>query len=55
VEHRLFDYKLLENDRDRLKAAVTWSENRPVNKDILGIKFYKFFKEFMNNIILDKV
>jgi len=51
VDHILFDCKLLEHDRDRLKAAVT----RSVNKDTLSIKFYKFFKEFTNNIILDKV
>jgi len=55
VDHILFDCKLLEHDRDRLKPAVTRSENWPVNKDTLSIKFYKFFKEFTNSIILDKV
>jgi len=55
VDHILFDCKLLEHDRDRLKAAVTRSENWSVNKDTLSIKIYKFFKEFKNNIILDKV
>ena len=52
VDHILFDCKPLEHDRDRLKAAVTRSENWPVNKDTHSIKFYKFFKEFTNNIIL---
>jgi hypothetical protein len=55
VDHILFDCKLLEHNRDRLKAVVTRSENWPVNKDTLSIKFYKFFKEFTNNITLDKV
>ena len=32
VDHILFDCELLEHDRDRLNAAVTRSENWPVNK-----------------------
>ena len=55
VDHILFDCKLLQHDRDRLEATVTWSENRPVSKDKLGIKFYKNFKEFMKIMLLDKV
>jgi len=55
VDHILFDCKLLQHDRDRLKAAVTRSENWQVSKDKLSIKYYKNFKEFMNNISLDKV
>ena len=51
-DYILFDCKLLEHDRDRLEAAVTRSEKWPVNKDTLSIEF---FKEFTNNIILDKV
>jgi len=45
----------LENERDRLKAAVIRSEIWPVSKDKLGVKFYKKFKEFANSISLDKV
>jgi len=55
VDHISFDCKLLEQDRVKLKAVVTRSEKWPVSKDKLSIKFYKNFKEFMNNIILDKV
>jgi len=55
VDQILFECKLLEHDKDRLKAALTRSENWPVNKDTISIKFYKFFKEFTNSIILDKV
>ena len=55
VDHILYECKLLAHDRDRLKAVVMWSENWPVSKDKLTIKFYKNFKEFTNNILLDKV
>jgi hypothetical protein len=54
VEHILYDCKLDEHDRDRPKAAVIRSESWPVRKDILGIKYYKNFKEFTDNIILNK-
>jgi hypothetical protein len=55
VDHILFDCKLLEQHRDRLKAVVTRSEKWPVSRDKLSIKFYKYFKEFTNNIKLDNV
>jgi hypothetical protein len=54
VEHILYDCRLHEHDRDRLKAVVIRSESWPVRKDILGIKYYKNFKEFTDNIILNK-
>ena len=38
VDHRLLDCKLLEHDSDRLKAAVTRSQNWPVSKDKLSKK-----------------
>ena len=41
VDHILYECKLLEHDKDRLKAAVIRSENWPVSKDKLSIKFYK--------------
>ena len=55
VGHILYECKLLEQDRDRLKAVVIRTENWPVSKDKLNIKFYKNFKEFTNTILLDKV
>jgi chitinase len=55
VDHILFDCKLLDHDRARLKAAMLWSENWPVGKNKLSIKFYKSFKEFTNNILFDKL
>jgi hypothetical protein len=41
--------------RVRLKAEVTRSEKWPASRDKLGIKFYKYFKEFTSNIRLDTV
>jgi len=55
VNHILFDCKLLEHDKDRLKAAVLRSENWPVSKNKLSIKFYNIFKEFTNSILFDKL
>jgi chitinase len=55
MDHILFDFRLPEHDRDRLKAAVLWSENWPVSKNKLGTKFYKSFKEFTINILFDKL
>jgi hypothetical protein len=55
VDHILFACKLLENDRVRLKASVIQSENWPVSKNKLTTKFYKSFKEFMNNILFHKL
>jgi len=55
VDHIPYECKLLEHERDRLKAAVILSEHWPVSKDKLSIKFYKIFKEFANSLLLDRV
>jgi hypothetical protein len=55
VDHILYEYKLSEHERGRLKATVIRSENWPVSKDKLSINFYRNFKEFANSILLDKV
>ena len=53
VEHILYKCKHHEQDRDRLKAAVIRADGWPVRKDILGIKYYKYLKEFTDNIQLN--
>ena len=55
VDHVLYECKLLEHETDRLKAAVIRSENWPISKHKLGIKFYKNFKEFANSLLIEKV
>jgi hypothetical protein len=41
VDHILFDCKLLEQEKDRLKAAVLRSENWPMSKNKLINKYNK--------------
>jgi hypothetical protein len=45
--------KLQEQERDRLKAAITKSEQWPVSKYKLVLKYYDNFKQFMDNIVLN--
>jgi hypothetical protein len=52
VDHILFHCKLLEQERDRLKAAVLRSENWPVSKNKLINKYNKKFNISTNNIFL---
>jgi pterin-4a-carbinolamine dehydratase len=54
VDHILFDCILHEQERDKLKAAVKRPDSWPVSKDKLGIKYHKNFKDFTNNILLNK-
>jgi hypothetical protein len=51
IDHILFDCKLLEQKRGRLKAAVLRSENWPVSKNKRVNKYNKIFNIFMNNIV----
>jgi hypothetical protein len=44
IDHILFNSELVEQERDRLKAAVLRSETWPVGKDILINKYSKNFK-----------
>jgi hypothetical protein len=55
VDHIIYDCKLLEQERSRLKAGVIQTEKWPVSRDKLSTKFYRYFKEFTDNIKLNKV
>ena len=46
IDHILFGCELVEQERDRLKAAVLRSEKWPVSKDILINRYSKNFKKF---------
>ena len=50
VDNILFDCKLLEQERDSLKAKILRTENCPVSKN----KYNKNLKKFTNNISFDK-
>jgi hypothetical protein len=43
-----------DHDRDKLKAAVIRPDSWPVSKVKLGAKYYKNFKDFTDNILLNK-
>jgi hypothetical protein len=51
----MFECKLLEQERERLKETVLRSENWPVRKNKLVNKYYKNLTEFTNNISFDKL
>ena len=54
VDHIIYSCKLQEQERDRLKAAITKSEQWPVSKNKLVLKYYDNFKRFTDNIVLNK-
>jgi len=54
VYHILFDCTLLEQERDKLKAGVTRTENWPVSYNKLSIRYYKNLKEYIDRIMWNK-
>jgi hypothetical protein len=54
VDHTIYSCKLQEQKKDRLKAAITKSEQWPVSKNKLILKYYENFKRFTDNIVLNK-
>ena len=55
VDHVLYDCKIFDEERDRLKAAVMRTDNWPISKNNLIKKFYKDFAKFTNIINFDKM
>jgi len=55
VDHVIYDCKLFDEERDRLKAAVMRTDNWPVSKNNLIKNFYKNFAKFTNIINFDKM
>jgi len=55
VDNILFNCTFLEQERDKLKAVVTRTENRPVSYNKLSIKYYKNFKEYIDKIIWNNI
>jgi hypothetical protein len=46
TDHILYDYELVKQERDKLKAEILRSENCSVSKDTLINKYTKFLKIF---------
>jgi hypothetical protein len=53
TDHILFECALLNEDRERLIAAVAKKDNWPINKDMLIKEHYKAFAKFTKQI--DKI
>jgi hypothetical protein len=43
VDHIIYECELVEQERERLKAAVLRAENWPIRKEILMNKYSKTF------------
>ena len=54
VDHIICSCNLQEQERDRLKAVITRSEQWPISKNKLVLKYYKNFKQFTDSIVLNK-
>jgi hypothetical protein len=53
VDHIIYSCNLQEQERERLKAVITRSEQWPVSKNKLVLKYYKNFKQLTDNIELN--
>jgi len=54
VDHTIYSCKLHEQERDRMKASIIKPEHWPVSKHKLVQKYYNNFKQFTDNIVLNK-
>jgi len=54
VEHIIFECTIFDQEREKLKAVVTRTENWPVSYSKLSTTYYKNFKEYIDTIIWDK-
>jgi len=50
VQNIIFDYPLLEKEREKLKAVVRRTENWPVSCKKLGVQYHKKLKTYVDNI-----
>ena len=55
VDHIIYEWKLFDQERTKLKAMVERTNKWPVSSDKLSVQFYRHFKEFTDNISMDKV
>jgi hypothetical protein len=54
VDHIIYSCNLQEQERERLKTVITISGQWPVSTNKLVLKYYKNFKQFTHNIVLNK-
>jgi len=54
VHHTIYSCKLQEQDRERIAAAITRSEQWPVSRHKLALKYCDNFKRYTGSIVLNK-
>jgi hypothetical protein len=55
IDHLLFDFELVNNERDNLISTVLKTDVWPTNKDKLIRKHLKIFAKFTNEISFDNL
>jgi len=51
IDHLLFEYELLNKERDRLILTVPYTDVWPISKNELLRKNYKLFTKFINDFL----
>ena len=54
VDHIIYSCDLHERERDKLVAVITRTEQWPVSKPKMMLKYYKDFKQFTDSIVLNE-
>ena len=55
IDHLLFQCKLLGNERDKLIAVESKTDNWPLSKSRLISKHFKLFSKFLHEIPLESL
>ena len=53
TDHILYDFDLVKQERNKIKAEILRRENLPVSKYILVNKYTKIFNKFVDSIQLE--
>jgi len=54
VDHIIYSCNRHEKERDKLVAVITRTEQWPVSKSKMMLKYYKDFKQFTDSIVLNE-
>ena len=54
VDHIIYSCDLHEKERDKLVAVITRTEQWPVSKSKMMLKYYKDFKQFTDSMVLNE-
>ena len=51
VDHIIYSCDLHEKERDKLVAVITRTEQWPISKSKMMLKYYKDFKQFTDSVL----